>query len=107
MEVLRSIWLFIQNQVLGMKWLNEVIGNGLNALGVDITSRWGGSIQFFIYDVIKGTIEIYRPVNSSVKASVWFNNIEKLIHSERYCNCNKSQYDVERGQRIDSFITSS
>lgn len=53
MEVLRSIWLFIQNQILGMKWLNEVIGNGLNALGVDITSRWGGSIQFFIYDVIK------------------------------------------------------
>lgn len=53
MEVLHSIWLFIQNQVLGMKWLNEVIGNGLNALGVDITSRWGGSIQFFIYDVIK------------------------------------------------------
>ena len=53
MEVLRSVWLFIQKQVLGMKWLNEVIGNGLNALGVDITSRWGGSIQFFIYDVIK------------------------------------------------------
>lgn len=53
MEVLRSIWLFIQNQVLGMKWVNEVIGNGLNALGVDITSRWGGSIEFFIYDVIK------------------------------------------------------
>lgn len=53
MEVLRSIWLFIQNQILGMKWLNEVIGNGLSALGVDITSRWGGSIQFFIYDVIK------------------------------------------------------
>ncbi len=53
MEVLRSIWLFIQNQVLGMKWLSEVIGNGLSALGVDIASRWGGSIQFFIYDVIK------------------------------------------------------
>ena len=53
MEVLHSVWLFIQNQILGMKWLNEVIGNGLNALGVDITSRWGGSIQFFIYDVIK------------------------------------------------------
>lgn len=53
MEVLRSIWLFIKNQILGMKWLNKVIGNGLNALGVDITSRWGGGIQFFIYDVIK------------------------------------------------------
>ena len=37
MEILRSIWMFIQNQVLGMKWLNEVIGNGLTALGVDIT----------------------------------------------------------------------
>ena len=53
MEALGSVWLFIQNQILGMKWLDEVIGNGLIALGVDITSRWGGSIRFFIYDVIK------------------------------------------------------
>ena len=53
MEVFRSIWLFIQNQILGMKWLNEVIGKTLNAFGIDIASRWGGSIQFFIYDVIK------------------------------------------------------
>lgn len=53
MELLRSIWLFIQNQVLGMKWLNEVIGNGLTALGLDITTRWGGSVQFFLYDCIK------------------------------------------------------
>lgn len=53
MELLRSIWLFIQNQILGMKWLNEVIGNGLTALGLDITTRWGGSVQFFLYDCIK------------------------------------------------------
>ncbi len=53
MEVLRSAWLFFQNQVLGMKWLNEVIGSGLSAVGLDIASRWGASIQFFIYDVIK------------------------------------------------------
>ena len=53
MEVLHSIWLFIQNQILGIKWLNEVIGSGLSSLGIDTTSRWGGSIQFFIYDVIK------------------------------------------------------
>lgn len=53
MEVLRSIWLFFQNQILGMKWLNEVIGSGLTSLRIDTTSRWGGSIQFFIYDVIK------------------------------------------------------
>ena len=46
MEVLKSIWLFIQNQVLGMKWLNEVIGSGLSAVGLDVSSRIGGSIQF-------------------------------------------------------------
>ena len=53
MEILRSTWLFIQDQVLGMKWLNTVIGNGLSALGLDTTSRLGGSIQFFLYDVVK------------------------------------------------------
>ena len=53
MEVLHSIWQFIQNQILGMKWLNEVIGIGLSNLGIDTTSRWGGSIQFFVYNVIK------------------------------------------------------
>ena len=47
---------FIQDQILGMKWLNALIGKGLSALGLDIASRWGGSIQFFIYDVIKITI---------------------------------------------------
>lgn len=55
-EVLKMIWDFIQNQVLGMKWLSEVIGNGLAAAGIDITSRIGGSIQFFSYDVIKITV---------------------------------------------------
>lgn len=56
MEVLRSIWIFIQDQVLGMKWMNTVINGGLFALGLDTSSRWGGSIQFFIYDVIKITV---------------------------------------------------
>lgn len=56
MEILKTIGLFIQNQVLGMKWLSKTIGNGLSAAGLDISSRVGGSIQFFIYDVIKITI---------------------------------------------------
>ena len=51
-----NLWDFIQNQILGMKWLNEVIGSLLQTSGVDIASRWGGSIQFFLYDVIKITI---------------------------------------------------
>ena len=47
------IWDFIQNQILGMKWLNALIGSLLTKLGIDITGRIGGSIQFFFYDVLK------------------------------------------------------
>ena len=50
------MWTFFQEHVLGMKWLNELVGEGLTRLGVDVTSRWGGSLQFFIYDVIKISI---------------------------------------------------
>ena len=56
MEVVNSIWSFFQDQILGMKWLNGLIGKGLSQLGLDIDSRLGGSIQFFLYDVIKITI---------------------------------------------------
>ena len=56
MKIINSIWLFFQDQILGMKWLNGLIGNGLSLLGLDIASRLGGSIQFFLYDVIKITI---------------------------------------------------
>lgn len=51
-----GIWQFVQDQLLGMKWLNEIIGSGLSALGLDITGRLGGSVQFFLYDVIKITV---------------------------------------------------
>lgn len=50
------VWDFIQNQLLGMWWLNELIGMGLSALGLDLTGRIGGSIHFFLYDVIKITV---------------------------------------------------
>lgn len=50
------MWTFIQEQILGMQWLNTLIGEGLRALGLDTASRWGGSILFFLYDVIKITI---------------------------------------------------
>ena len=50
------MWSFIQEQILGMQWLNTLIGKGLRALGLDTASRWGGSILFFLYDVVKITI---------------------------------------------------
>ena len=56
MELFHIIWVFFQDQVLGMKWLNSIIEYGLLQLGLDINSRLGGSIQFFVYDVIKISI---------------------------------------------------
>lgn len=53
MEMVELIWLFFQNQILGMKWLNYLIGKGLNLVGIDTGKILGNSIQFFIYDVIK------------------------------------------------------
>ena len=47
------MWTFIQEQILGMKWLNVLIGNLLNTLGLDTAEKIGGTVQFFIYDVIK------------------------------------------------------
>lgn len=51
-----SIWDFIQNQILGMQWLNALVGKLLNSVGLDTANRWVGSLQFFIYDVIKITL---------------------------------------------------
>lgn len=105
MEALHSIWLFIQDQVLGMKWLNAVIGNGLSAVGLDTSTRWGGSIQFFLYDVIKITvllcflifmisyIQSYFPPERSKKIlgrfhGIWANIIAALLGTiTPFCSC--------------------
>ncbi|MCI9323838.1 MAG: permease [Lachnospiraceae bacterium] len=50
-----GLWEFIQGQILGMKWLNELIGRGLSMLGLDMEERVGASIRFFLYDVLKIT----------------------------------------------------
>lgn len=53
MQFLSKFWMFIQDQVLGMKWLSTLIGQFLNSFGLDTSGKIGGSVQFFIYDVIK------------------------------------------------------
>lgn len=53
MEVIKISWDFFQNQILGMKWLNRVIGSLLSMFGLDLNGRIGGSIRFFLYDTIK------------------------------------------------------
>jgi len=47
---------FLQHEMLGMRWLNGLVGAGLSSVGIDTAGRWGGSLQFFLYDVIKITI---------------------------------------------------
>ena len=53
MQVLKAAWDFFQTEVLGMSWLNHLIGTMLNACGLDTAGRIGGSVRFFIYDTIK------------------------------------------------------
>ena len=47
------IWNFIQNEILGMQWLNRGIGLLLSLVGLDPGNRIGSSIRFFLYDTIK------------------------------------------------------
>lgn len=53
MKALKTVWNFIQDEVLGMNWLNRLLETILNACGLDTTGKIGGSIQFFIYDTVK------------------------------------------------------
>ena len=46
-------WTFLQDEVLGMRWLSRLIGRGLTALGLDVSGRLGGSMLFFLYDTVK------------------------------------------------------
>lgn len=105
MKIIETGWLFFQNQILGMKWLNEVIGNLLSALGIDITGPLGGSLQFFIYDTIKifvllsilifiiSYIQSYFPPERTKKILGKFNGIGANILSALlgtvtpFCSC--------------------
>ncbi len=51
-----ALWNFLQKQILGMQWLHSLVGNALTDLGLNITTRLGGSLHFFLYDIVKITI---------------------------------------------------
>ena len=53
MEALKTVWNFIQDEVLGMNWLDRLLATILNAVGLDTTGKIGSNIHFFIYDTIK------------------------------------------------------
>lgn len=99
------IWDFIQNQVLGMQWLNGLIGLILRTLGLDIATPLGASVQFFIYDTIKITallcvlifgisyIQSYFPPERTKRIlsrfhGIWANIIAALLGTVTpFCSC--------------------
>lgn len=103
--MLKNMWDIFQNEVLGMKWLNRLIGSGLEAAGLDMGSRVGGSIRFFIYDTIKimvllgflifliSYIQSYFPPERTKKIlgrfnGIWANILAALLGTVTpFCSC--------------------
>lgn len=52
---LKAVGDFITDQILGMKWLNALIGTAFTAMFGEtfMLGHWGQAIQFFVYDTIK------------------------------------------------------
>ena len=105
MQWVQSVWDFIQFQILGMKWLNDGVGALLSSMGLDISSQWVGSLQFFIYDVIKiivllctlifviSYVQSYFPPERSKRIlgrfkGIWANIIAALLGTVTpFCSC--------------------
>lgn len=51
--MLESFLIFFEKQVFGMDWLNTLVMSFLNIIGINVSTKFGGSIAFFIYDTIK------------------------------------------------------
>ncbi|MFI3209323.1 MAG: permease [Eubacteriales bacterium] len=105
MSIIKTGWDFFQYQILGMSWLNTSIGNLLTSIGLDIDKSIGGSVQFFIYDVIKITIllctlifmisyiQSFFPPERSKKIlsrfkGIWANIVSALLGTVTpFCSC--------------------
>ena len=105
METLKNGWDFFQNEILGMQWLNQLIDTMLNACGLDTTGRIGGSIQFFLYDIVKiivllcvliliiSYIQSYFPPERTKKIlgrfqGIWANILAALLGTVTpFCSC--------------------
>lgn len=105
MTMLETLWDFLQNEILGMGWLNRLIRNLLTYLGLDVETPIGGSIHFFFYDMIKimmllgvlifiiSYIQSYFPPERTRKIlgrfhGIWANTIAALLGTVTpFCSC--------------------
>lgn len=96
---------FIQNQIFKMQWLYDLVENLLSMLGMDMNSKIGESLHFFIYDVIKivillcvliftiSYIQSYFPPERSRRImsrfkGIWANIMSALLGTVTpFCSC--------------------
>ncbi|RKM55217.1 permease [Butyrivibrio sp. X503] len=96
---------FLQDELLGMEWLATCTGRFLTMIGVDIETKLGGSIHFFIYDTIKifillfslisifGYIDTYIPPEKTRAVldklnGLWANVVAALFGTvTSFCSC--------------------
>lgn len=103
--MIATAWNFLQDQVLGMRWLYELVEQLLASLSLDMSGRWAHALHFFIYDVIKITlllcfliflisyIQSYFPPERSRRILGRFNGISARIMAALlgtvtpFCSC--------------------
>lgn len=98
---------FVTDQILGMQWLNTLLGLAFTVVfGAEfMATRWGGAIQFFIYDTIKiiillcllifiiSYIQSYFPPERTKKLlgkykGIWANAMGALLGTVTpFCSC--------------------
>ena len=105
MGAIKTGWDFFQDQILGMHWLKDFIGNLLVKAGMGESRFPGEFLHFFIYDVIKifvllavlifliSYIQSYFPPERSKKImgrfhGIWANIIGALLGTVTpFCSC--------------------
>ena len=105
MKRLKVAWDFFQNEILGMRWLERSIGSLLEWCGLDLESRIGESIRFFLYDTMKimvllgvlililSYIQSFFPPERTKKIlgrfhGIWANIIAALLGTVTpFCSC--------------------
>ncbi len=100
-----SIFGWLNDQVLRMQWLSDLVTAGVAAVGLDPASRVGGSVQFFVYDVIKifillsvlifsvSWVQSYFPPERTRRilggrSGLWANTLAALLGTiTPFCSC--------------------
>jgi uncharacterized protein len=96
---------WLNNQLLRMQWLSDLVTAGVSAAGLDPASRLGGSVQFFVYDVIKifillsvlifaiSYVQSYFPPERTRRIlggrrGIWANTLAALLGTiTPFCSC--------------------